>query len=204
MGIPDKNARHAILQVLCKNYRLGEQVDLEELSKLTPGFVGADLRSLITTAASLAEDRFFVHMEDKHNEENSSLDDLYSWMDRSELVEESLDRLAVEMDDFHLALKRIRPSSIKEGFLTVPNITFEDIGALGDVRRELENAICMPVKFPELMDSLGLDTPSGVLLYGPPGCGKTLLAKAVANQAQINFISVKGPEIVNMASTQLY
>ena len=95
-------------------------------------------------------------------------------------------------------MKSIKPSALKEGFATVPNVTFDDIGALDDLREELELAISAPVSDPEMVERLGMDAPSGVLLCGPPGCGKTLLAKAVANQAGINFISIKGPEIINM------
>lgn len=101
-------------------------------------------------------------------------------------------------EDFESALKAVKPSALKEGFATVPDVKFEDIGALDHIIKELEMAVCGPVQHPEMIEELGLDSPSGVLLCGPPGCGKTLLAKAVANQAGVNFISVKGPEMINM------
>lgn len=109
-----------------------------------------------------------------------------------------LEGLCIERDDFIEALKTVQPSAKREGFITVPDVTWNDIGSLGDIREELKLAILAPVKFPHRLKLLGLTAPSGVLLCGPPGCGKTLLAKAVANEAGINFISVKGPELLNM------
>jgi len=105
--------------------------------------------------------------------------------------------LAVEMEDFKEALKRVQPSARREGFTTVPDVTWDDVGALAEVRSDLEAAIIEPIKKADLFRQLGLSTPSGVLLFGPPGCGKTLLAKAVANASGANFIAVKGPELLN-------
>ncbi|CAL8101890.1 unnamed protein product [Orchesella dallaii] len=116
----------------------------------------------------------------------------------SPLTSEDLQDLFVRMNDFELALKIVQPSSKREGFATVPDVTWDDIGALGKIRDELEVSILGPVKHAAAFKKLGLTTPAGVLLCGPPGCGKTLLAKAVANEAGINFISVKGPELLNM------
>uniref|UniRef100_A0A2M4AHW5 Putative nuclear aaa atpase vcp subfamily protein n=1 Tax=Anopheles triannulatus TaxID=58253 RepID=A0A2M4AHW5_9DIPT len=109
-----------------------------------------------------------------------------------------LDGLHIQRDDFLESLKTVQPSAKREGFITVPDVTWNDIGSLGDIREELKLAILAPVKYPQRLKLLGLTSPSGVLLCGPPGCGKTLLAKAVANEAGINFISVKGPELLNM------
>ncbi|CAN9500182.1 unnamed protein product [Ophioblennius macclurei] len=114
------------------------------------------------------------------------------------LTEDELDRLSILMSDFQHALTSIQPSAKREGFATVPDVTWEDVGALQDVREELTMAILAPVRSPEQFRALGLSAPSGVLLAGPPGCGKTLLAKAVANESGLNFISVKGPELLNM------
>jgi ribosome biogenesis ATPase len=102
------------------------------------------------------------------------------------------------MNDFDVALKQIQPSSKREGFATVPDVTWSDVGALSDVREELQLSILAPVRYQEDVKSLGLSTSVGILLCGPPGCGKTLLAKAIANESGINFISVKGPELLNM------
>ncbi|KFO82644.1 Nuclear valosin-containing protein-like, partial [Cuculus canorus] len=114
------------------------------------------------------------------------------------LPEEQLQKLCIEMNDFIVALPSVQPSAKREGFVTVPDVTWADIGALEDVREELTMAILAPVRNPEQFKALGLTTPAGVLLAGPPGCGKTLLAKAVANESGLNFISVKGPELLNM------
>lgn len=114
------------------------------------------------------------------------------------LADAELDSFSIEREDFLDSLKSVQPSAKREGFITVPDVTWDDIGSLGDIREELKLAILAPVKFPHRLKMLGLSAPSGVLLCGPPGCGKTLLAKAVANEAGINFISVKGPELLNM------
>ncbi|XP_022056036.1 nuclear valosin-containing protein-like isoform X2 [Acanthochromis polyacanthus] len=114
------------------------------------------------------------------------------------LSEEELAGLSILMSDFQSSLTSVQPSAKREGFATVPDVTWEDVGALQDIREELTMAILAPVRCPEQFRALGLSAPSGVLLAGPPGCGKTLLAKAVANESGLNFISVKGPELLNM------
>lgn len=116
---------------------------------------------------------------------------------RNVIPEEQLSLLAVEMRDFDQALKKVQPSSKREGFVTVPNTTWDDIGALGKVREKLRVSVVEPIRNPQLFKSMGLTMPAGVLLYGPPGCGKTLLAKAVSNESRANFISIKGPELLN-------
>lgn len=113
------------------------------------------------------------------------------------LTPAQLESLAITRDDFQLALKKVQPSSKREGFATVPDVTWEDIGALNFVRDELRMAVVEPIRHPEFFERVGITAPAGVLLWGPPGCGKTLLAKAVANESHTNFISVKGPELLN-------
>jgi len=108
--------------------------------------------------------------------------------------------LCITSHDFTLALKQVQPSSKREGFATVPDVTWTDIGALHATREELHMSIVQPIKRPELFSAVGIEAPCGVLLWGPPGCGKTLLAKAVANESSANFISVKGPELLNKVS----
>ncbi|KAL7306566.1 hypothetical protein TKK_0001256 [Trichogramma kaykai] len=125
--------------------------------------------------------------------------DILSWLrNDSLLTPEQLDLLTIEEQDFELALKDVQPSAKREGFATVPDVTWDDIGSLQHIREELQMAILAPVKLSDEFDNLGLEASTGVLLCGPPGCGKTLLAKAIANEAGINFISVKGPELLNM------
>lgn len=118
-------------------------------------------------------------------------------LQRTQIPEAELSQLAVEMSDFEQALKKVQPSSKREGFVTVPNTTWEDIGALASVREKLRISVVEPIRNPQLFRTMGLTMPAGVLLYGPPGCGKTLLAKAVSNESRANFISIKGPELLN-------
>lgn len=113
------------------------------------------------------------------------------------LTEAQLAPLCITFADFTLALKQVQPSSKREGFATVPDVTWSDIGALHSTREELHMAIVQPIRRPELFSAVGIHSACGVLLWGPPGCGKTLLAKAVANESRANFISVKGPELLN-------
>jgi ribosome biogenesis ATPase len=115
----------------------------------------------------------------------------------TKLTEEQLSPLTITNDDFLVAVPKIQPSSKREGFATVPDVTWEAIGALQSIRQELQMSIVLPIQDPELFAAVGLNKPIGILLWGPPGCGKTLLAKAVANESHANFISVKGPELLN-------
>lgn len=118
----------------------------------------------------------------------------------SPLTPEQLSPLCITAADFHAALKQVQPSAKREGFATVPDVTWADVGALHATREELHMAIVQPIRRPELFRSVGVEQACGVLLWGPPGCGKTLLAKAVANESRANFISVKGPELLNKVS----
>ena len=172
LPIPDEADRLAILKVLVKNLKVDSQIDLPLLARNTPGYVGADLQSLMREAAI------------------NCLERMIGVVDKSSLL--------IQMQDFNEALKRIQPSAKREGFATVPDVTWEDIGALHDVRSELELSILAPIKYPQDVVALGLPTSVGLLLCGPPGCGKTLIAKAIANESGLNFISVKGPELLNM------
>ncbi|XP_037034382.1 nuclear valosin-containing protein-like [Bradysia coprophila] len=137
---------------------------------------------------------------DKPIHSQISFEAMKLWLsdDKPIMTADDLDDLCITMTDFVEALKVVQPSAKREGFITVPDVTWDDIGSLRDIREELQLAVLAPVKFPKKLQALGLHSPSGVLLCGPPGCGKTLLAKAVANEAGINFISVKGPELLNM------
>lgn len=316
LGIPDRQARTQILQIISRNLKLERPFDFDEIASLTPGYVGADLLALATRAASTAIKRVItdketksleitapetvaappavveapvqevpaveapaaqninideesllmdVDEEDKSKTETTTapetiaaeavpevapeetkaveeaaaeptpevdiamdtldgppkqqeeniieeikqqpglklqltLDNMIKWLqnDVQPMSDEDLETLAIKREDFLDALKHVQPSAKREGFITVPDVTWDDIGSLQDIRSELKLAILAPVKFPEKLKKLGLNSPSGVLLCGPPGCGKTLLAKAVANEAGINFISVKGPELLNM------
>ncbi|NXE38608.1 NVL protein, partial [Ptilorrhoa leucosticta] len=217
LGIPDEGAREKILQTLCRKLKLPESFEFRHLARLTPGYVGADLMALCREAAMCTVNRVLITSEEhrrKHTHSGGNtaegsteigtdiLDELQRLLDllkeQDPLPEEQLQKLCIEMNDFIVALSSVQPSAKREGFVTIPDVTWADIGALEDVREELTMAILAPVRNPEQFKALGLTTPAGVLLAGPPGCGKTLLAKAVANESGLNFISVKGPELLNM------
>lgn len=180
--------------------------------------MGADLTALTTEAGVIAVKRIFEDMSSSSMSaddamENMALDDgPFSTLPESvlstpiarfltshpgPLSADKLDSLLLTPADFDVALKVVQPSAKREGFATVPDVTWADIGALGNVRDELHMAVVQPIRHPEIFSVVGIDAPSGVLLWGPPGCGKTLLAKAVANESHANFISVKGPELLN-------
>uniref|UniRef100_A0A8C5USH7 Nuclear VCP like n=1 Tax=Microcebus murinus TaxID=30608 RepID=A0A8C5USH7_MICMU len=223
LGIPDEASRERILQTLCRKLRLPEAFNFCHLAHLTPGFVGADLMALCREAAMCAVNRVLMKLQEKQKNEleieglppegpqeerprteptSKTQDELQSLLvllrDQDPLSEEQMQGLCIELNDFIVALSSVQPSAKREGFVTVPNVTWADIGALEDIREELTMAILAPVRNPDQFKALGLVTPAGVLLAGPPGCGKTLLAKAVANESGLNFISVKGPELLNM------
>nr|XP_055228226.1 nuclear valosin-containing protein-like isoform X4 [Gorilla gorilla gorilla] len=223
LGIPDEASRERILQTLCRKLRLPQAFDFCHLAHLTPGFVGADLMALCREAAMCAVNRVLMKLQEQQKK-NPEMEDLPSkgvqeerlgteptsetqdelqrllglLRDQDPLSEEQMQGLCIELNDFIVALSSVQPSAKREGFVTVPNVTWADIGALEDIREELTMAILAPVRNPDQFKALGLVTPAGVLLAGPPGCGKTLLAKAVANESGLNFISVKGPELLNM------
>ncbi|NWJ05363.1 NVL protein, partial [Crypturellus undulatus] len=217
LGIPDEAAREKILKTLCRKLKLPESFEFRHLAHMTPGYVGADLMALCREAAMCTVNRILIKSEEhkqksiqagRNTAEESmeigtaALDELQRLLDllkqEDPLPEEQLQKLYIEMNDFIVALSSVQPSAKREGFVTIPDVTWADIGALEDVREELTMAILAPVRNPEQFQALGLTTPAGVLLAGPPGCGKTLLAKAVANESGLNFISVKGPELLNM------
>uniref|UniRef100_A0A8C1V653 Nuclear VCP like n=1 Tax=Cyprinus carpio TaxID=7962 RepID=A0A8C1V653_CYPCA len=200
LGIPDEAARLKILKTLCRKITLMEDFDYRQLARLTPGYVGADLMALCREAAMTSVNRILLQPSSEDvTAPKADLEQLLSLLKRNEtLSEEQLSGLCVLMSDFKTSLSRVQPSAKREGFATVPDVTWEDVGALQDIREELNMAIMAPINNPEHFRALGLNTPAGVLLAGPPGCGKTLLAKAVANESGLNFISVKGPELLNM------
>ncbi len=179
---PDKRARKAILEVHTRNVPLDKDVNLEELAELTHGFTGADLAALVKEAAISALRRFM-------KVEKLELD--------KPIPPEKLKKLKVTKADFMEALKLVHPTLMREVLVEVPEVKWEDIGGLEDVKQQLREAVEWPLKAPEVFEKMGIRPPRGILLYGPPGCGKTLLAKAVATESGANFIAVKGPEILS-------
>ncbi|KAF8207269.1 P-loop containing nucleoside triphosphate hydrolase protein [Mycena galopus ATCC 62051] len=204
LGVPDEAARAKILRVLSSKLRLDGDFDFTALAKATPGYVGADLAALTGAAGIIAVKRIFKQLSDgtlvlpSVSEQEETQDVLMA--DPTTTGPTSAPQLApllITPVDFMLALKQVQPSAQREGFATVPDVTWADIGALHATRDALQMAIVLPLRRPLLFRSVGIAAPCGVLLWGPPGCGKTLLAKAVANESQANFISVKGPELLN-------
>ncbi|KKY15994.1 putative cell division control protein cdc48 [Diplodia seriata] len=183
IGIPDPTGRLEILSIHTKNMKLGDDVDLQTIAAETHGYVGSDLASLCSEAAM------------QQIREKMDLIDL----DEDTIDAEVLDSLGVTMENFRFALGVSNPSALREvAVVEVPNVRWEDIGGLEDVKRELIESVQYPVDHPEKFLKFGLSPSRGVLFYGPPGTGKTLLAKAVANECAANFISVKGPELLSM------
>ncbi|KAI0396001.1 putative AAA family ATPase/60S ribosome export protein Rix7 [Xylariaceae sp. FL0594] len=205
LGIPNEVAREAILRKMLSNVPISDDVDFRLLAKRTPGFVGADLEDLISVAQNdLAEELISditqgpsAAMDIDTEAEDSPVIKLHYSILNAPLDAIPEDKYTLTMRHFLQAVTQVQPSSKREGFSTIPDTTWAHIGALEDVREELMLSIVEPIHHPEKFKALGIDGPSGVLLWGPPGCGKTLLAKAVANESKANFISVKGPELLN-------
>jgi len=182
IGVPDENGRLEVIRIHTKNMRLAEDVDLEMVAKETHGYVGADLAACCTEAAlqCIREKMGVIDLDD------------------DTIDAEVLDSMAVNNDHFKTAMGTTNPSALRETVVEVPNVTWDDIGGLENVKRELQEVVQYPVLYPEQFEKFGMQPSKGVLFYGPPGCGKTLLAKAIANECQANFISIKGPELLTM------
>ena len=209
MTVPSEPVREKIIRALTRRMRLADDLDFKTLAKGTPGFVGADLNDLVSTAGAVAIKRYLdilksnsgeeMDIEDPDNEISPKIKELRRLITHAKETPIGEESQVVEVSnaDFFTALPKIQPSSKREGFATIPDTTWADIGALGGVRDELCTAIVQPIRTPEIYEQVGITAPTGILLWGPPGCGKTLLAKAVANESRANFISVKGPELLN-------
>jgi transitional endoplasmic reticulum ATPase len=181
IGVPDKSGRMEILQVHTRGMPLVDGIDLEQYAENTHGFVGADLESLAKEAAMNALRRIRPELD----------------LEADELDAEMLESMQVVESDFKEALKGIEPSALREVFVEVPDVSWNDVGGLEDTQERLRETIQWPLEYPEVFETMDVEAAKGVLLYGPPGTGKTLMAKAVANEAQSNFISIKGPELLN-------
>jgi transitional endoplasmic reticulum ATPase len=160
---------------------LEEKVDLSRLGDITHGFVGADLEALCRESAMLCLRRIMPDVD----------------FGLARIPYDQLAKLEVEMDDFLSALQTIEPSAMREVFVEVPNVSWEDVGGLAETKARLVEAVEWPLQYPALFTEAGIRPPKGILLSGPPGCGKTLLAKAIASETGVNFISIKGPELLS-------
>jgi len=210
LNVPDEDARVGILKCMTGGMRVEGEFDYRQLARKTPGFVGADIRSLCKESAVIAVNRIFKSLlpesakqhegiASAQNTGDASVDDatVSTVATMEPLTPEQLLPLYLTMEDFLSAIKHVQPSSKREGFATVPDVSWDNIGALRAIREELTLSVLEPISHPEKFKQLGLPLPAGVLLYGPPGCGKTLLAKAIANESGANFMSVKGPELLD-------
>jgi len=180
IGVPDRNARKEILQIHTRNMPLAKDVDLDELANITHGYTGADLSALVREAAMATLRSILPKIIDKQH-----------------IPAEVLNELQVTKEHFMEALRNIQPSALREVFVERPNVHWSDIGGLDKVKEELKEAVELPLKKPEAFEKMGIRPVKGVLLVGPPGVGKTLLAKAVATERESNFISIKGPEVLS-------
>jgi transitional endoplasmic reticulum ATPase len=182
--VPDKKGRKEILQIHTRRMPLDKDVNLDALSEITYGYVGADIAGLAREGGMHALRRV--------------IPDITSLKEDEPIPKEILERLRVTKDDFDYALRMVQPSAMREVLLEIPKVKWEDVGGLTDVKDALKEAVIWPLKEPERFKRLGIRPPRGILLYGPPGCGKTYIVKALANESGSNFIAIKGPEILTM------
>ncbi|KAJ0499925.1 putative AAA+ ATPase domain, ATPase, AAA-type, core, AAA ATPase, AAA+ lid domain-containing protein [Helianthus annuus] len=196
LGAPNEDTRLKILSVLTRDKKLEGDFDHIKIARSTPGFVGADLDRLVNTAGGLAIRRVFYKRKLELPTESTNTIQNKNWLKKPWTHEEHAS-YKITTSDFEAAAKLVQPSSKREGFTSIPNVKWEDIGGLHSLRREFYTHIISRIKYPEECEDIKDDLETGFLLYGPPGCGKTLIAQAVANEAGANFIHIKGPELLN-------
>jgi len=181
IGIPDDEGRFEILSIHTRGMPIDEKVDLKQISKTTHGFVGADLEVLSKEAAMRSLRRILPEID----------------LDEEKISSEILQKIEISSEDFRDALKEVRPSALREVQVQIPNVSWDDVGGLDELKEELREAVEWPIKHKEAFDYVDVETPKGILLHGPPGTGKTLIAKALAKMTESNFISIKGPELLS-------
>ncbi len=179
ISVPDKKGRYEVLQIHTRGMPLAEDVDLQKLSAMTHGYTGADLSALGRETAMKALRRYLPQIN----------------LEEERIPPAVLEKMEVTMEDFSGAYKEVTPTAMREVYIEVSTVHWDDAGGLDDVKQHLKEAVEWPIKNPEMFTRLGIRPPKGILLYGPPGCGKTLLARAVATESEANFISIKGPEV---------
>ena len=179
--VPNEKGRREVFQIHTRNMPLDKKISLKEFSQITHGFVGADISAVCREAAMSALRRYLPKIDLE-----------------SEVIDpELLEQIEVTKEDFEDALKEVFPSGIREVFVEVPNVPWEQVGGLDELKQKLVEAVEWPLSHPNIFIRMGITPPKGILLYGPPGCGKTLLARAVATESKANFISIKGPELLS-------
>ena len=181
IGIPDNDGRLDILSIHTRGMPINEKVNLKQIAKTTHGFVGADLEILSKEAAMRSLRRILPEID----------------LEEEKISSEILQKIEISNDDFREALKEVRPSALREVQVQIPDVNWDDVGGLDELKDELREAVEWPVKHKEAYDYVDVEAPKGVLLHGPPGTGKTLIAKALAKMTESNFISIKGPELLS-------
>ena len=181
IGVPNRDGRLEVLQIHSRGMPLDKDVDLQRLADISHGFVGADLQALAKEAAMRALRRVLPDMN----------------LSSESIPVDTLRKIIVRMQDFMDVIKETEPSAMREVFVEVPDIKWEDIGGLSTIKQELQEAVEWPLKYLGIFTYADATPPKGILLYGPPGTGKTLMAKAAANESEANFISIKGPELLS-------
>ena len=181
IGVPDREGRSEIMDVHTRQMPIADDFDIAWVLDNTYGFVGADLAALVREAAMRALRRYLPEID----------------LEEETLPPEVLEKMEVCMDDFKEAIRDIEPSALREIYVEVPEVGWNEVGGLLEVKDRLKESVEWPLTKPELFEHFGIKPPRGIVLFGAPGTGKTLLAKAIANEAQANFISIKGPEMIS-------
>ena len=179
IGVPDKQGRTETLQIHTRNMPIAGDVDFKKLSDITHGYTGADIAALCREAAMKCLRRYLPELN----------------LEEERIPPSILDKMEVKMEDFMQGYRDITPTAMREVYIEVPTVHWQDVGGLDQVKAELVEAVEWPIKNSEMYKRMGIKPPKGILLYGPPGCGKTMLARAVATESEANFISIKGPEV---------
>ena len=179
IGVPDKQGRYEILQIHTRGMPLAKDVDLKKLYEMTHGYTGADLAALTRETAMKSLRRYLPEIN----------------LEEQRIPPSVLEKMEVRMEDFMNAYKEITPTAMREVYVEVPVVHWDEIGGLEEVKQNLKEAVEWPLKNPDVFSRMGIRPPKGILLFGPPGCGKTLLARAVATESEANYITIKGPEV---------
>ncbi len=181
IGVPDRDGRKEILDVHTRQMPIADDFDVDWVLENSYGFVGADLAALVRESAMKALRRYLPEID----------------LDEETIPPEVLEKMEVRMDDFRLAIREIEPSALREIYVEIPDVSWESVGGLTEIKDRLKESVEWPLTKPELFEHFGIKPPRGIVLFGAPGTGKTLLAKAIANEAKANFISIKGPELIS-------
>tara|TARA_B100000405_G_scaffold301669_1_gene263442 strand:- start:173 stop:1981 length:1809 start_codon:yes stop_codon:yes gene_type:complete len=181
IGVPDKNGRKEIIDIHTRGMPISDDFDIDWLLDNSYGFVGADISALVRESAMKALRRYLPEID----------------LDEEQIPPEVLEKMEVRMSDFRQAIKEIEPSALREIYLEVPEVSWDQVGGLDEVKERLKESIEWPLTKPDVFEHFGIKPPRGIVLFGAPGTGKTLIAKAIANEAKANFITIKGPELIS-------